>query len=104
MNREQELEVERLAYLREAEETFEGSDLQERFGPGSFGHHEAVDRSYIVSEMWNFVLTSPATIIDPKAFELASKINDLMFDFYQLMARRDWEKEEADAKKKEEEN
>jgi len=65
--------------------------LIERFGPESFGSHEMVDRAYIQIENWDYVKSSPATLIDNELYEAATKIEDLMADFYQLASRKGYE-------------
>jgi hypothetical protein len=89
-------EADRLEELKETQETFAGSDLQKRFGPGSFGHHEVVDRAYVASEVWDMVASSPATLLDPELNADARRIGDLIFDFYQKAAMIDYSAEQKD--------
>ena len=93
---DKDLEKQRKVDLKEAKKAFRGTDLQKRFGPGSFGHHEMIDRSFISLEMWDYVARSPATVIDPELYEMADKIGHLMYEFYQTAARKDWEAEEKE--------
>ncbi len=93
---DKKLEQQRKADLKEAKKAFSGSDLQKRFGPGSFGHHEMTDRAFIMCEMWDYVAQSPATVIDPELYEDAQKIQQLIYDFYQKASLRDWEAEEKE--------
>lgn len=64
------------------------SDIQQRFGDGSFGAHELLDRSNLILEMWeSYIKEHPTTIINEEAFELAFEIGEKIADFYQLTAR-----------------
>jgi len=80
--------------LKECRETF--PDLETHFGPGSFGLFEVIDRSLIVFENWSqYVASHPAVVLDEDLYEQAHKIESALFDFYQKVAVRDFNAEEA---------
>lgn len=86
-------EAERLNDLAEARESIvmdKGETLEQRFGPGSFGYHELLDRAYLLASNWEeFVATHPTTLIDPERYRKAQEIAEAMAEFYQLVGRGD---------------
>ncbi len=65
-------------------------ELKERFGPESFGNHEAVDRVYLLSHTWQtHVAEHPAILLDPEAYEKSLKVVELMEELYQRMGAKD---------------
>ena len=86
-------EAERQSLLAEARDSCpldEGETLEERFGPGSFGYHELLDRSYLLLSNWEeFVTAHPTTLIDPVRYRKAQEIAEAMAEFYSLVGRGD---------------
>lgn len=86
-------EPERVRLLAQAEETFGGRVVQ-RFGTGSFGNHEALDRVHLVEHIWGqFVLESPAVLLHAPLHQAAASIAEQLADFYQAVGQHDWEEE-----------
>ena len=80
----------RLAGARESLVAFEGETLEGRFGPGSFGYHELLDRAYLIQSNWEtFIAEHPATLLDPERYRRAQEIATAMAEFYQLVGRDD---------------
>lgn len=76
--------TEREKLLLEAGETW--SDLEERFGPGSHGHTEGIDRVHIQNSIWqDHIREHPAILLDLEAFTLAAEIGDKMNELYQRL-------------------
>jgi hypothetical protein len=86
-----DIESERLESLAEARESHSSSDdepLEKRFGPGSFGNHELLDRAFLMSENWElFIASHPATLLDAELYRKAFEIAEAMADFYQMVGR-----------------
>jgi len=79
-----------LAEARESLSTAEGEPLERRFGPGSFGYHELLDRAYLLGSNWEeFVASHPTTLLDPERYRKAREIAEAMAEFYQLVGRGD---------------
>jgi hypothetical protein len=84
------LEVDRKQKLAEAREDPGQGTVEERFGPGSFGYHELLDRTFLLMDNWeSFIATHPATLLDPERYRKAREIADAMADFYQFVGRGD---------------
>ncbi|RCS54580.1 hypothetical protein DTL42_05435 [Bremerella cremea] len=65
-------------------------ELVERFGPESYGNHEAVDRIYLAESNWSqHVSSHPSILLDAAAFEKALKISELMAELYQHMSEKE---------------
>lgn len=65
-------------------------ELVDRFGPESYGNHEAVDRIYVAESNWSeHVGGHPSIMLDPEAFEKALKISELMAELYQHMGAKE---------------
>ena len=87
MTPDDEIEEERLDLL--AEYDF-NEPIDERFGPGTFGNHELLDRTYLMESSWRqFVLEHPTCFSDPGLFTQAKEIEARIADFYQAVGRRD---------------
>jgi hypothetical protein len=84
------LEVDRKQKLDEAREDLVSGTVEERFGPGSLGYHELLDRSYMLMDNWeSFITSHPTTLLDPERYRKAQEIADAMTSFYQLVGRGD---------------
>jgi hypothetical protein len=84
------LEVDRKQKLAEAREDLALGTVEERYGPGSFGYHELLDRTFLLMDNWeSFIATHQATLLDPERYRKAREIADAMADFYQLVGRGD---------------
>lgn len=88
-----ELEKDRQELLDKAKENFDGEEeLKRRFGDGTYGAHELMDRAYMVMETWEtYVKEHPTTVLNPDLFKLANEAWQKMFDFYQLAGRHSLE-------------
>ncbi len=88
-----DIESERQEDLSEAREglaSADGESLETRFGPGSFGYHELLDRASILVDNWDsFIASHPSTLLDPDRYRKAREIAQAMADFYQLVGRGD---------------
>lgn len=59
-------------------------------GPGSFGEHEARDRSNMVLEIFHdYVMRHPSVVMDKSAYHMAHRIMDEMVELYQYLGTRE---------------
>ena len=88
-----DFEIERqddLAEARRNHDFLEGETLEARFGPGSFGYHELLDRAALLSANWDsFIASHPATLLDADRYRKAHEIAAAIAEFYQLVGRAD---------------
>lgn len=57
-----------------------------RFGPGTFGHHEALDRVHCQLNAWEeFVVQHPSLLRDAELFRMAWGIGEQMNELYQAI-------------------
>ncbi len=71
------------------------SEVHRRFAPGSFGSHEAADRTFIMTENWDsYVLSHPTIAMNPEAYRMAKIAFEFMHEVYQIIACADPEKEQ----------
>jgi hypothetical protein len=82
------LEAERLAALAERRQEWAGTPgmktFEDRFGPGSFGYHEALHVNHLILELIERELGShSAVLLDPHWHELVQKAQDLLSSAYQ---------------------
>jgi hypothetical protein len=62
------------------------SQLAERFGPETFGSHEAGHAAMMLSESWEqYVIGSPAVALNEEAYRLASIAASLMAEVYNII-------------------
>lgn len=62
-------------------------DADERFAPGSFGHHELIHTIYMMQDNWEgFVQEHAACVLNPEWWAEARKIADAMANLYQRVA------------------
>jgi len=82
-------DIERLAELKSARDDLyldSGETLEERFGPGSFGYHELLDRASILMNNWDvYIAQHPATLLDADRYKRAHEVLNAMYAFYQLV-------------------
>ena len=85
---EPKAEVESLRQELMAEfEAEQGEDWQSLNAPGTYGCHELLDRTYLVSNMVeSYVLTHPACVQNPQWFALAQRASDALQDLYQRIS------------------
>ena len=85
---EPKAEVESLRRELMAEfEAEQGEDWQSLNAPGTYGCHELLDRTYLVSNMVeSYVLTHPACVQNPQWFALAQRASDALQDLYQRIS------------------
>lgn len=79
------IEQERLVMLSENKENMnmDDAELKIQFGKESIGNHEALDRSYMIHNMWKeFVRNHPSVLMNEKQFALATVISDFMGRLY----------------------
>lgn len=68
----------------------------EQFAIGSFGHHEALDRTHIQITNWDdFIINHRFIELNPDLLEKAIKIQELMVDLYQEIGNKEWEEKEV---------
>ncbi len=88
-----DFEAQRKDDLSQARESLflrEEEALETRFGPGSHGYHELLDRANLMAMNWeSFIASHPATLLDPVRYSKAREIAKAMSDFYQLVGRDD---------------
>ncbi len=88
-----DIEVDRQKSLAKARESLhfsEGETIEGRFGPGSFGYHELLDRAFLMQSNWeSFIAEHPATLLDPERFRKAQEIATAIAEFYQLVGSSD---------------
>jgi hypothetical protein len=54
-----------------------------------FSKHEALDRSFLVMEMFNrYVLDHPSVEIDPELKIFAEQVSQNLYDFYNTLAQK----------------
>ena len=81
-----EVESLRQELMAEFEEE-QGEDWQSLNAPGTYGCHELLDRTYLVSNMLDsYVLTHPACVQNPQWFALAQQASDALHDLYQRIS------------------
>jgi len=72
-------------------------EFEDQFKPGSHGFFELVDRSMQAYEYFeHYCLGSCATSVDKEIYEKAHKVAQALFDFYQLVALKDFDTEEKE--------
>ena len=77
------VDVERLERLAELRAEF-GGDLDERFGPGSFGLHELLHTAHVVTKLASDeLLDHPACVRDADLHAAAARAVDALADLYQ---------------------
>jgi hypothetical protein len=60
-----------------------GPNLDEQYSVGSFGCHELLDRTFLVSSMVDeYVLTHPACVQNQEWFALAKQASDALANLY----------------------
>jgi hypothetical protein len=78
-----EVEQDRQRVLTEAAEDSD-PNWAERFQPGSFGCHELLDRTALVSDLLQrYVLTHPACALNPEWYALADQAAAVLCELYQ---------------------
>ncbi|QDU76426.1 hypothetical protein Pan97_34750 [Bremerella volcania] len=65
-------------------------ELNEQYGPESFGNHEAVDRIYVTEATWSeHIASHPAILLDAEAYQMAVKVSEMMAELYNRMSAKD---------------
>jgi len=63
-------------------------DIDRRFGPASFGNHEAMDRTWMLLETFDaYVVQHPSVALCPEAFAMATHARSLMAEVYRIIGR-----------------
>ncbi len=92
-----EVESLRQELMAEFEEE-QGADWQSLNAPGTYGCHELLDRTYLVSNMVEaYVLTHPACVQNPQWFALAQQASAALHDLYQGISAEHLESESPSA-------
>jgi hypothetical protein len=79
----EEVEQDRQQILNEAAED-NAPNWSDQFQPGSFGCHELLDRTALVSDLLQrYVLTHPACAINPNWYALADQAATALCELYQ---------------------
>lgn len=83
--------------FKESVEVFETEDeVHRRFDPGSFGSHEAADRTMLIMEnVEHYLLKHPTIIMNEQAYHQAFAACQLLADVYQKVACADIPDEEV---------
>jgi hypothetical protein len=91
LERAMDIEDERRRGLADARENHaleEGETLEARFGPGTYGEHELLDRASLMLSNWEtFIVEHPATLLDPERYRKACEVAAMMAEFYQWVGR-----------------
>jgi len=58
-------------------------EVVEGFGPGSFGFHELLDRTYLVADLFSEKVAGHPAAEHPELAERVKKIEEDLFDLYQ---------------------
>jgi hypothetical protein len=86
MSEDKLIEAERVERLDERQEDCaeSGVNIDERFGPGSFGCHEAMHVADILAGLvHNQLCNHSAVLLDPRWFRLAAEARDSLARLYQ---------------------
>lgn len=77
------------AAMRTARKTMDGLKrlglTRRRYGPGTFGCHEALDRTSLLSELVYELSEHDAIKLNPKWEAMATKAGGILFDLYQAI-------------------
>lgn len=58
-------------------------------GPGSFGCHEALDRTFLAADMLgNWLLEHPSIVLNAEWFRLADEAHTKLMDLYQAIGAK----------------
>jgi hypothetical protein len=90
MSEDEEIEGERIRRLEENRKGWpeQNIDLGERFGPGSFGCHEAMHVADMLARLVEVELCDHNTVLrDPAWFKLACQARDSLAQLYQEIGR-----------------
>jgi hypothetical protein len=78
-----QVEEDRQRILQEAAED-NGPNWSEQFKPGSFGCHELLDRTSLVSDLLQqYVVSHPACALNPEWYALADRAASALCELYQ---------------------
>ena len=83
-----EIEEKRRALLEEHRQEWAGTPgmqkLEDRFGPGTFGFHEALHVNHLILDLIERELGShSAVLLDPRWYDLVERAQDLLSTAYQ---------------------
>lgn len=82
--RDEYAECDRLMLVANAAGSFDESHK-----PGSFGFHEALDRTYLVSEHWeSFIMGHPSVFLDAELYREANTILTAVTNFYSKLGQK----------------
>ncbi len=60
-----------------------GQELESRFGPGTFGCHELLDRTQLIARLVDELGEHPACVRDAEWHRLATQAADALHELYQ---------------------
>ena len=85
------VESDRKQAFEESIETFETEEeVHRRFDPGSFGSHEAANRTMLIMDnLEHYLLKHPTIIMNEQAYHQAFAACELLMDVYQKVACAD---------------
>ncbi len=87
------IEVQRLDDLAASRECFgvtSDEALVERFGPGTYGLHELLDRAHVLNNNWHdFIVDHTSCLLHADLYAEATRIGELIGQFYQMVGQKD---------------
>ena len=88
---EDDIDIERKEAFKKSLETWETEEeIHRRFDPGTFGSHEAADRTFLIMEnVESYLLAHPTIIMNKAAFQKVYAASELLADVYQIIACAD---------------
>jgi cob(I)alamin adenosyltransferase len=90
MSEDEQIEAERIERLEENRKGWaeQSVDLDERFGPGSFGCHEAIHMADVFARLIDRELCGHSAVLrNPDWFKLACRARDSLAQLYQDVGR-----------------
>ena len=85
----EEIEGARLEALADILAEKDGEERLSHNEPGSFGYHEALDRSsQVLNILDNSLMEHPAIVSDSEAFRLAHEAHTAIFNLYQHLGAK----------------
>ena len=89
---DQEIEQERQQILAAAAENFDGeAEVHRRFDPGTFGSHEAADRTFMMIEnIESYIMNHPTVAMNEECFKKVHTAHQLLYEVYNKIACADF--------------
>ena len=91
-------DADRQEAIRLAIVNFDGeSEVHRRFDPGTFGSHEAADRTFLLAEnIESYLLNHPTLAMNKEAYHKTYLAHQLLLDVYQIVAVADFPNEKVE--------